>query len=104
MQRLRLYLLQFTRWKTGRCAYRHHPLYQVYELLVLHSVHLLVRRLKLWRNRVKMILKRELRLRFYSVCPVLSNGSVVLPVLRTDPNSVSIVRKIGLLHHVRHHE
>ena len=51
-----------------------------------------------------MILKRKRRLRLYCVNPVLSDRNVILFVFGTHTDSVRVVRKVRLLHHVGHHE
>ena len=51
-----------------------------------------------------MVLEGKRRLRFYRVNTVFSDRRVVLLVLRTDADSVGIVRKAALLHHVGYHE
>lgn len=51
-----------------------------------------------------MILKRKRRLRLYGVDPVFSDRNVILFVFGAHANSVCVVRKVRLLHHVGHHE
>lgn len=51
-----------------------------------------------------MVLEGKRRLRFYRVDTVFSDCRVVLLVLRTDADSVGIIRKAALLHHVGYHK